>query len=114
MRARSRANADNCRLLNTGRLGWSLANIALATCPKLDGIPWVVDAHGQNADLIIGVGRSDIHDEDGAYRHSFGYAVAFVASGAYVTTRSFPQAIELAGAAWRSPTSSRSLRFASL
>ena len=77
-------------LQNTGRLGWSLANIALAGFAKLGGVPWVVDARGSEADLVIGVGRADISDEDGRRHRAFGYAVAFISSGVYISTHSPP------------------------
>lgn len=79
-------------LRDTGRLGWSLANIALAGFAKLGGVPWVVDARGHDADLVIGVGRADVRASDGERRRTFGYAVAFVANGAYLSTHSFPPA----------------------
>ncbi len=77
-------------LRNTGRLGWSLANIALAGFAKLGGVPWVVDARGSEGDLVIGVGRADISDDDGKRHRTFGYAVAFISSGAYISTHSRP------------------------
>lgn len=77
-------------LLDTGRLGWSLANIALASFAKLGGVPWVVDARGLDGDLVVGVGRADISLGDGQRWHSFGYAVAFVSNGSYIATHSFP------------------------
>lgn len=81
-------------LHDTGRLGWSLANIALASFAKLGGIPWVVDARGQDSDLVVGVGRADVQDGDGGRRRTFGYAVAFVANGAYRAMSSFPPAAD--------------------
>jgi hypothetical protein len=81
-------------LHDTGRLGWSLANIALAAFAKLGGVPWVVDARGQDADLIVGVGRADVRSQNGGRRRTFGYAVAFVANGAYLATHSFPPAAD--------------------
>ena len=80
-------------LADTGRLGWSLANIALAGFAKLGGFPRVVDARGQDADLIVGVGRSDVFTEGGRQR-SFGYALAFVANGAYLANHSFEPAAD--------------------
>ncbi len=81
-------------LHDTGRLGWSLANIALGTFAKLGGVPWVVDARGDDADLVIGVGRADVQDGNGGRRRTFGYAVAFVSNGAYLSTHSFPPAAD--------------------
>lgn len=65
------------------RLSWSLANIALATFAKLGGRPWVVDARGEESDLVIGIGRADIRDGAGR-RRIFGYAVAVISNGAYL------------------------------
>lgn len=73
------------------RLGWSLANIALASFAKLGGRPWVVDARGDDADLVVGVGRADIRSGD-ARRRIFGYAVSVISNGSYVDTASFPPA----------------------
>ena len=81
-------------LHDTGRLGWSLANIALAGFAKLGGIPWVVDARGHDTDLCIGVGRADINDGAGGRRQTFGYAVAFVSNGSYLATHSRPPAAD--------------------
>ncbi len=81
-------------LHNTGRLGWSMANIALAAFAKLGGVPWVVDARGQDSDLVVGVGRADINDGDGGRRRTFGYAVAFVSNGSYLATHSRPPATD--------------------
>lgn len=78
-------------LLNdTGRLGWSLANIALAGFAKLGGVPWVVDARGHDSDLVVGVGRADINDGAGGRRRTFGYAVAFASDGSFLATHSRP------------------------
>lgn len=68
---------------DSARLGWSLANIALATFAKLGGRPWVVDARGEESDLVIGIGRADIRDGAGR-RRIFGYAVAVISNGAYL------------------------------
>jgi hypothetical protein len=81
-------------LRDTGRLGWSLANIALASFAKLGGVPWVVDARGEDSDLVIGVGRADIDDGEGGRRRTFGYAVAFVSDGSYISTHSRPPAAD--------------------
>jgi hypothetical protein len=81
-------------LHDTGRLGWSLANIALASFAKLGGTPWVVDARGEDADLVVGIGRSDVQAEGGGRRRMFGYAVAFVANGAYLAIASSPPAAD--------------------
>jgi hypothetical protein len=75
------------------RVGWSLANIALGSFAKLGGMPWVVDARGDDSDLVIGVGRADIKDGDGR-RRIFGYAVAFISSGAYLDIASFAPATD--------------------
>ncbi|GAA1817376.1 Piwi domain-containing protein [Actinomadura chokoriensis] len=81
-------------LADTGRLGWSLANIALAAFAKLGGYPWVVDARGYDSDLVVGVGRADIAAVDGERRRCFGYAVAFVSNGAYLATHASPPATD--------------------
>jgi hypothetical protein len=75
------------------RLGWSLANIALASFAKLGGRPWVVDARGDDADIVVGVGRADVRS-GGARRRIFGYAVAFISNGSYLDTASFPPAVD--------------------
>jgi Piwi domain len=79
-------------LRDTGRLGWSLANIALASFAKLGGVPWVVESRGQEGDVVVGVGRADVLSAAGVRRRIFGYAVAFGASGAYLSTHSFKPA----------------------
>jgi hypothetical protein len=72
------------------RLGWSLANIALASFAKLGGRPWVVDARGDD-DLVIGIGRADVRDGEGR-RRIFGYAVAVISNGAYLDLATFAPA----------------------
>jgi len=75
------------------RLGWSLANIALASFAKLGGRPWVVDARGEDADLVIGIGRANIRDGDGR-RRIFGYAIAVISNGAYLDLATFAPAAD--------------------
>jgi hypothetical protein len=79
-------------LHDTGRMTWSLANIALAAFAKLGGVPWVVDAGEHSGDLVLGVGRANVQQAGGGRHRIFGYAVAFVANGAYISTHSFPPA----------------------
>jgi len=81
-------------LLNDQRqLGWSLANIALASFAKLGGIPWVVDAREDEGDLVIGIGRAEVaHGSE--RRRIFGYAVAFIHNGANLDTASFTPAAD--------------------
>jgi hypothetical protein len=76
-------------LIDERKLGWSLANIALASFAKLGGWPWVVDARDGGSDLVVGIGRADIKDGEGR-RRIFGYAVGFVSNGAYLDISSFP------------------------
>ena len=73
------------------QLGWSLANIALASFAKLGGRPWVVDARGDDNDLVIGVGRADVRDGAGR-RRIFGYAIAVISNGAYLDLSTFTPA----------------------
>lgn len=80
-------------LTDQRQLGWSLANIALASFAKLGGTPWVVNAREDEGDLVIGVGRAKVrHGSD--RRRIFGYAVAFIHNGAYLDTASFTPAAD--------------------
>ncbi len=45
---------------NPRQFGWAVANIALAAFAKLGGVPWTVEAPGDDSDLEIGIGRADI------------------------------------------------------
>jgi hypothetical protein len=70
------------------QFGWAVANIALAAFAKLGGIPWTVEAPGDDSDLVIGIGRADIPTDNGPER-IFGYALSFIGNGVYRHTWAF-------------------------
>jgi hypothetical protein len=80
-------------LIDDGRFGWAVADIALASFAKLGGIPWTVEAPTGDDDLIIGIGRRDVGPE-GRRRRIFGYAVTFISNGVYRQTWSFTPAAD--------------------
>lgn len=73
---------------NPRQFGWAVANIALAVFAKLGGVPWTVEAPGDDSDLVIGIGRADIRTDSGQER-IFGYALSFIGNGVYRHTWAF-------------------------
>jgi hypothetical protein len=78
---------------DSGRLDWSIANIALQSFVKHGGVPWTLDAPPGESDLVLGIGRADVKTTEGR-RRIFGYAVSFVSDGRYRHTWSFAPAAD--------------------
>jgi Piwi domain len=79
---------------NPTQFGWAAANIALAAFAKLGGVPWTVEAPGDESDLVIGIGRADVRTSSG-YERIFGYALSFIGNGVYRHTWAFQPVIDV-------------------
>ncbi|MCW9705772.1 Piwi domain-containing protein [Fodinibius salsisoli] len=58
------SQAVNIETINSSNFKWSIGNIALATFAKLGGIPWRVENKSSANQLIFGVGRKYLYDQD--------------------------------------------------
>ncbi|MDQ6946295.1 MAG: hypothetical protein M3256_08465 [Actinomycetota bacterium] len=69
-------------LVADSSLQWIISNIALAAYAKVGNVPYVLHDPSGTSELVLGVGRADIHDPQTNRQHQlFGAAVAFRQDG---------------------------------
>jgi hypothetical protein len=69
-------------LVSDDSLQWIISNIALAAYAKVGNVPYVLHDPSGDSELVLGIGRADIHDPGSDRRRQlFGAAVAFRQDG---------------------------------
>lgn len=56
---------------NSKQFEWAAGNIALATFSKLGGTAWTLEPSSKRRSLIIGIGRTEVHDPTSRFRRRY-------------------------------------------